>query len=141
MFLPSNEHTFHFKATGEKTKQKYEGTFTVKCLLTAVEAVEVGLRTDAFNRGSKTIHSSVAILNRAFAELDIRILKAPSFWKDANDGRDLLDPNIVLEVFDQALGAEKVYTDRVEAAAKEADEQAEKAIETKKKKNAEKSSD
>ncbi len=132
MNLPSNEYTFSFKTTGDKTKKVFEGSFTVKCLLTSAEIIEVGLRLDQYNRGSKTLAPGVNLLNRAFAELDVRMIKAPSWWKDSQDGRDLFDTNVVLEVFDRAIEAEAVYDKRVAEAA----DVAEKAAEESQKKKA-----
>lgn len=125
MNLPKNTYTFTFREKGEKTKKTYEGTFVVKCLLTALEVGQVAINQDVLNGGVKNIPSGVAILNRALAELDVRIEKAPSFWKDANNGRDLMDLNIILEVYNKALDAETDYEKRINEEA----EQAEKAIE------------
>lgn len=123
MILPSNEYTFSFSDKGERTKKTYEGSFTVKCLLTMEEIRQVGIRLDNLNVGSKTLAPGVALLNRAFAELDVRILKAPSWWKDASDGRDLFDTNIILGVFENAIDAERVFDERITEKA-ESDEQA-----------------
>lgn len=125
MNLPSNEHTFHFKDHGERTKQVFEGHFTVKCILTMQESVDVGLRLDALNGGSKTLVPGVQILNRAFAELDVRIIKAPSWWKDSANGRELFDSNIVLGVFDKAIDGERIYEDRIKEASGDAQERVE----------------
>lgn len=111
--LPSNEYTFTLKVKGDKTKSSYEGPFTVKCLLSNGELIDVGLRIDAYNRGSTTVPQGIALLNRALAELEVRIIKAPSWWKDSNSGRDLLDTNVIYEVFEKSLDAEKVYDERI----------------------------
>ena len=121
MDLPKNDHSFSFSEKGERTKKTYEGQFTVKCLLTMEEIRQVGLKLDLFNGGSKTLPGLVALLNRAFAELSVRIIKAPSWWTDSNDGRDLFDTNVVLEVFNSAINAEQVWDDRIKDAAKDAD--------------------
>lgn len=128
MNLPSNEYTFSFNDKGERTKTRYEGKFTVRCILTMQEIVDVGLKIDELNRGSKTLAPGVGLINRAFAELDIRVLKAPSWWKDSNNGRDLLDLNIVLGVFEKAMDAETEFSTRLEKAAEEADAAAETSL-------------
>jgi hypothetical protein len=122
MDIPSREHTFFFKDKGERTRKNYEGNFTVKALLTQQEIVDVGMLLDQYSRGSKTLVQGVALLNRAFAELDVRIVKAPAFWKDSNQGRDLLDTNIVFGIYKASMDAESEYDKKLEEAAKAADE-------------------
>lgn len=122
MDIPSRETSFYFKDKGERTRKNFEGTFTVKALLTQQEIVDVGMLLDQYSRGSKTLPQGVALLNRAFAELDVRIIKAPSFWKDSNQGRDLLDTNIVFGVYKAAMDAETEYDKKLDEAAKQADE-------------------
>lgn len=124
MDIPSREHTFYFKDKGERTRKTFEGTFTVKALLTQQEIVDVGMLLDQYNRGSKTLPQGVALLNRAFAELDVRIVKSPSFWKDSNEGRDLLDTNIVFGIYKAAMDAETEYDKKLDEAAKQAEEAA-----------------
>jgi hemolysin activation/secretion protein len=121
--LPSNEYSFSLSAQGEKTKQKFEGSFTVKCLLSNKELIEVGLRTDAYNNGSQSVSTTgVGLMNRAIAYLEVAITKAPSWWKDSDSGRELLDRNVLYEVYNKALDAEKVYDERISKAAEEAEE-------------------
>lgn len=123
MDLPKNEYTFQFNERGERTKKIYDGSFTVRCLLTMEDIRRVGIKLDILNGGSQTLPPGVGLLNRAFAELDIRIIKAPSWWKDANDGRDMFDTNVILEVFNKALDAERNWDERVTEAAGEAEKQ------------------
>jgi len=132
MSLPSNEHTFVLKIDGERTKQTFDGTFTVRCLLTNAEIIEVGLRIDQYNKGSQTVPPGVALLNRALAELDVRIMKSPSWWKESDGGRNLLDTNVIYEVFSKSLEAEKIYDERIAEAAKKSDAAADASTKRKK---------
>lgn len=136
MDLPSNEYTFNLDETGERTKRRFDGSFTVKCLLTIDEIVDVGLRMDAYNRGSTSVMPGIQLLNRARAELEVRIQKSPSWWRDSNNGRDLMDTNIILEVFNKALDAEKVYDERIASVSKGAEEVLEKSASKKSAKQA-----
>ena len=134
MLLPiSNEYTFHFSTKGETTGLKYEGTFKIKCLLTTSEKVDVGLRTDSYNRGSKTVSQGVQVLNATMAELDVRVLDAPAFWKDADYGRDLLDTNIIYEVFKKMTEGEEDFRKRLKEVAEKSEKDAEESVKSKKK--------
>jgi hypothetical protein len=134
MLTIKNEYTFPVKIVGERSKKTYEGNFTVKCVLNYQEQINVGLLIDEYNRGSRTVPEATFRMNRALAELDIRILvdertgnqKAPSWWRDSNGGRELIDKNVVLELFLKALDAETDFDKRIEEEGKEAEEAIEK---------------
>jgi len=121
MDLPKNDHSFTFSEKGERTRKTYEGQFTVKCLLSMEEIRQAGIKLDLLNGGSRTLPGGVALLNRAFAELSVRIIKAPSWWTDSNEGRELFDTNVVLEVFNKAIDAERVWDERITKAADDAE--------------------
>jgi hypothetical protein len=135
MLLPvSNEFTFFLSVKGESTGLKYEGTFKVKCLLTNAEKVDIGLRIDAYNRGSKTVATGISILNATIAELDVRIMESPSFWKDSDYGRQLMDTNVVYEVFKKANDAEEDFKKRLKEIADAAEKQSEETVKKRKEK-------
>lgn len=126
MLLPGNEYTFHYKGKGDTTSEFYEGDFTVACVLTNAEQMEVAIRTDRYSGGSKSLAEQFKLTNRVFAELDMRIKKSPKWWTESNGGWDLHDTNIVHEVFKKAMDASKDWADRL----KEKADQAVKAAET-----------
>jgi hypothetical protein len=134
--LPSNESSFHLKVVGNRTKNTYEGDFVVKTYLTNSELIDVGLRLDTYNRGSQTVNQGVTLLNRAIAELEVRILKAPSWWKDSDHGRNLFDTNILLELFNKVMDAEASYGEKIEEVAKAAEKSIESSGSKKKSKEA-----
>jgi hypothetical protein len=129
MDLTNREVTFHFETTGAKSKKKYEGDFTVKSVLTNGEQIAVALRADQYNAGSTSLPAAVARFNQAIAELEVRIVQkdgkqsAPSWWRDADGGRTLVDPNLVTELFLKAQeegdkAFEKLLNDQIAAAEK-----------------------
>lgn len=135
MLLPvSNEYTFHLSVKGESTGLKYEGTFKVKCLLTTSEKVDIGLRLDSYNRGSKTVSQGVAVLNATLAELDVRIMESPSFWKDSDYGRELLDTNVIYEVFKKSNEAEEDFKERIRSIAEKSEKESEESAKSSAKK-------
>jgi|GEM_PF-2993310 len=136
MFLSNNEHKFYFKDKGERTGQSFEGDFVAKCILNQIEQIEVALRVDRYNGGSKTISPGHALMNRAIAELEIRLVKAPTWWTDSDGGRTLYDSNILYSVFEEAFKGEKAWAERLKKEAEEAEgtaEKSQKAKEAKKK--------
>jgi hypothetical protein len=124
--LPNNEYIFHFKSKGEKSGDWYEGSFTVACVLNNLEQMEVAIRTDRYNAGSRTLPEQFKLFNRIMAELELRIKKAPTWWTENNHGWALFDANIVHEIFNKAMEAEKVWSDRLKEKADQAEKTAEK---------------
>lgn len=140
MELPfKNEETFNLKVKGSRTQNSYEGNFTVKCILTNGDIGTVAQKFDAYNGGSATLAQGAAILNRAYAELEVRILKSPSWFKDSDFGRELFDSNVLLEIFAKAMDAEKNYGKQITTAADAAEEEVNKALAANKSKKEKKS--
>jgi environmental stress-induced protein Ves len=131
MHLPNNSHTFRVKTKGDKTGEWFEGDFTVKCVLNQEEIVDIALRTDQYNRGSTSVPAAFALLNRMFAELEVRVVRdkqtgksqAPTWWVESDHGRLLLDRNVLEEVFINAAKAEKVWADRLQEQAEKAEKE------------------
>jgi hypothetical protein len=126
--LPDKNQTFTLDVVGERTKERFQGSFTVKAMLTIAETVDVGLRTDAYNNGSRTIGERIYLMNRAIAEMEVRLvsdpkkgLLAPSWWKDSDGGRTLLDLNVLYEVYNKAMSAETEYEKRLNTSADDAE--------------------
>lgn len=140
MLMDENEKTINFKSIGTRSGKVYEGRFTFKCLLTNMEQVEVALRTDRYNGGSSTIAPDKSIISRAIAELEIRTVdyeKSPSWFRDSDYGRHLVDNNVLFDLFAEAMKAEKGWADDL----KEKADQVEKDAEENQKKVAEEASE
>lgn len=140
MFLDNNERTVVFSSEGERSKKKYEGKFTFKCLLSNLEQVEVALRTDRYNGGSQTLAPAKALISRAIAELEIRIVdydKTPSWFRDSDYGRHLVDTNVLFDLFQQAMKAEREWAEDLEEKAEKVEKDAEKSRKAKKKQESE----
>lgn len=110
--LPKNEKTFKVDITGEVSFNKWQGDFTVACVLNIgqkhqIEVEKTRLIADLSNPTEKLLGLSVIISN-----LLVRIKEAPKWW-DMASGLDLLDENVALEVFDQCMKAEREWKDSV----------------------------
>jgi hypothetical protein len=113
MLLPQIETQIEFECTGETTSKRYSGSFTVKSVLNNFEATEVALRTDRYNGGSQTIPVQIALFNRAVAELELRVKSSPEWWSKSDSGRLIFDQNVVFELFNKVLEAQKEWKDRL----------------------------
>jgi hypothetical protein len=136
--LPPNEHTFELMSdggktvVGDKTGKKYEGSFTVKCVLTNAESIRVAVNTERYCEGQPGIPAYYRLFNRAIAEAEVRVRfdkdkgrpMAPGWWIDAEAGRELFDQNVVFDIYNQCMAAEKAWKDKVNGSAKESEKAA-----------------
>ncbi|CAB4127009.1 hypothetical protein UFOVP75_53 [uncultured Caudovirales phage] len=102
--------SFSISVIGERTQEKWFGEFTAKTLISHRDE----LRRDAIRRellgGTNPQFADVRQKNQAelFAEMSIRITKAPSWWMESNGGMDMYDDNVIAEVYAECLKAEQV---------------------------------
>jgi hypothetical protein len=130
--LKNNERTFDFEVKGNVTHEVYKGQFTVKCLLQNDEMIEIYKLVDRYNGGSYTLHSGASNFNRALAELEVRLVAAdakgnsllPKWFSDSNYGRKLLNPNVVIELYEKALAEIVEYRKELGLLVEKAEEEA-----------------
>jgi len=121
--LPKNEHTFDFNEIGEMTGNKYEGKFTVYCILNlglrhALEVERSRLQRDMMN-------PTVGLSNISFllSNLRVRIINGPAWWDESNSGATILDDNIMRVLLDKVLEAEDIWKKKLEDSKKKSEEQ------------------
>ena len=107
--LPKNEKTFTFDKEDGFTGQKYSGEFTVKCVLTfadrrVLELEKSRLRLDILNPTSELL-----ALTTIQASLKTRIISAPSWWKESDNGNNILDSEVVITLFDKVMEQEDLW--------------------------------
>jgi hypothetical protein len=117
----SNSETFVLDGVvGETTGTSWTGKFIAKKRLSFNDQ----LARDNFRRqmlGAAVGEPSAraASVAQIFSELLVRLVEAPTWWVDADEGRLLEDENVIVAVYDKAL---KVENDAREAVAKAAAE-------------------
>lgn len=112
--------TFSVHVIGEATGYEYAGNFKVKPILSQAEQ----LGRDELARtmlGAKATEASPRANSQAYilAEIQIRTVEAPAFWKEAKSGLALLDENVMSHVYDKIQAVELAWR---EAVKKKADE-------------------
>ncbi len=113
-----NSETFVINVVGDTTGETQTGKFIAKKRLSFNDQ----MRRDNHRRqmlgeapGEPTPRAnSMATI---FSELLVRLTEAPSWWVDADEGRELEDENVIVEVYDRAL---KVEADAKEEVSKRA---------------------
>jgi hypothetical protein len=116
--------TFTINTVGENTGRVYTGKFLVKTVIsrrdyfTADERRRMILGANA-QAATPTVQGEAYL----FGQLYVRILEAPKFWTDSDNGLDLEDTNVIAEVFELTMQKEQERSQSLK-------EEADKAVKT-----------
>jgi hypothetical protein len=96
--------SFALNIIGTDTQQPFTGTFKVKALLTRKEQ----FLADQYRRdllGPNPEAAMPQLIGEAFmmAQLKVRLLESPDWFKNSNFGLDLLDSNITPTIFEKCM--------------------------------------
>jgi hypothetical protein len=113
MDLPKNEKSFMFSKEGEVTGFKYEGQFSVKCVLTAADKRVLEIEQSRLMVDLKNPTSNLIAISRVVANLRIRVLKAPDWFDQMIGDLETLDDNILFDVWSECLQASQNWHDEL----------------------------
>ena len=117
--LPKFEKTFDFSETGETTGYKYEGTFTVRCVLNMAQRHGMELERTRLLADYKNPSADLAFIAGTLSECRARVIDGPSWWKDKL-GADLVDEEIVFTLANKCYDAETQWKAQLKVKAEEA---------------------
>ena len=123
MDLPKNEKSFHFKHAGELTGRIYEGEFLVKCVLNLADKRTLEVEKSALSLDLTNPSGNLAAISDVVANLRVRVIDSPDWFKQAVNSLDILDDELFFEVYGECLEASAAWVDKVKgkAADKDAD--------------------
>lgn len=105
MNLPKNEKSFHFSKEGEVTGFKYEGEFTVKCALSLGDKRLIEIEKSRLSVDLMNPTGNLDAISRIMANLRVRVLKGPEWFTQQVNTMNILDEEIVFEVYSECLKA------------------------------------
>ena len=117
MDLPKNEKSFLFDHIGELTGRKYEGTFTVKCILNTAEKRILEIEKSALTADLSNPTGNLSALSTVIGNLRVRVLKSPDWFKQSIATLDLLDEEVLFELYGKALDLEEEWIKEVKGEA------------------------
>lgn len=113
MSLPPNEKTFTINVVGDTSKQNWTGEFTAVCMPNLRQKSEASIMEAQLNRDLMTLDQDTILYHRMVASLSQRLIAAPEWWLSSDNGRNLLDANVIFEVFKECVAAEKEWKEKV----------------------------
>ena len=106
MELPKNEKTFTFNEKGDTTLKDYEGSFTVKCVLSMFDKRVLEIEKSRLKADVANPSAELTALTIILANLKVRVSDSPEWWKNSDNGNNMTDENIVVTLFDKVMDQE-----------------------------------
>lgn len=121
--LPKREKTISLDIVGEDSGLQYKGDFVVRCILNmagkhALELEKTRLMADYANPSRGLAGISISL-----ATIKAKIIKAPEWWYELGEGADVIDENVIVELYDKTVEAERKWRDGLAKKAEEAKEE------------------
>lgn len=121
MHFPNKERSFYFDYTSQ-FGNRYEGNFTVKCLLSIgekhrLELEKTRLLGNHINPTDELIGIAVILSN-----LRAKILEAPNWWTQSRGGESIEEEDVLANLYGQVQDAEMEWRKELAEKAKKAEE-------------------
>jgi hypothetical protein len=113
MDLPKNEAIFHVDLEGDTTYKRYEGQFTVRCVLSAGQRHTMELEKSRLIGSSPQPTDALIGLSEVLGTLRAKIIEAPEWWKQSLGGSSLADENVLMELYTKVADEEVKWRQKV----------------------------
>lgn len=113
----SNEkhEAFEVNLVGNISGQTWIGKFRAKPCLTWRDRINIDRTYRELVGGTgNTDDVGVAAMAKIVSQLSFRLTETPQWWKEAQGGLDLIDSNVIEEVFQKAKDIEEQYYKKLE---------------------------
>lgn len=105
MNFPNTEKTFYFDYTTQ-FGNRYEGNFTVKCLLSAGEKHRLELEKSRLLGNSVNPTDDLVGLAVVLSNLRHRITDAPNWWTQSRGGEEIKEEDVLAELYSKTQDSE-----------------------------------
>lgn len=113
MDLPSKEKTFDFEHVGQTTDKKYDGRFTVRCVLNVGQKHALALEKTRLMGSYENPSDELVGLAIVLATLRARIVDAPEWWKQSQSGSLIDDEDALVYLFQKIQEAESEWKEEL----------------------------
>ena len=121
MDLPKIESVFDFDFTSEIGKH-YDGRFTVLCLLDMGQKHRLELEKTRLLGNYPNPTDGLAGIAVVLANLRVRIVDSPEWWKQSNGGYNIKDEDALVALYDKVQAAEVEWRTQLTEMRKKAQE-------------------
>jgi hypothetical protein len=113
MDLPKNQKSFQLDYTGELTGKRYEGTFTVKCVLNMAEKRKLEIERSGLSADLTNPTGNLNAIALVVSNLRVRVTDAPDWFKQAILTLDILDEDVLFELYSKSLDKSEEWISEV----------------------------
>jgi len=113
MNIPKNEKQFFFSKEGEITGHKYEGQFSVKCILSLADKRAVEIEQSRISVDLQNPTGNLQAISKIIANLRVRVISAPDWFNQAVGSLEILDDDVIFEVYSECLNKTKEWQDEL----------------------------
>jgi hypothetical protein len=111
--FPPNEKKFSIDVEGDITRKRYLGEFVCVCMPTLKQKSDIAILQARLNGDLASLDDSTKAYHNMIAQCSIRLISAPDWWMASDNGRNLMDLSIVVEIFSQCLKAQEEWLAKV----------------------------
>ena len=124
MDLPKIEAVFDFDFTSDLGK-RYEGRFTVLSVLDMGQKHRLELEKTRLLGNYQNPTDGLVGISIVLANLRVKIIDAPDWWKQSKGGYDILDEDMLMALYEKVQAAEGEWRSKLKEMGKKAqDDQA-----------------
>jgi hypothetical protein len=120
MDLPSKQSVFDFEHIGDLTEKKYDGAFTVVCALNMAQKHALELEKTRLLGNYANPTDGLAGIAIILANLRVKIIDAPEWWKQSNGGYDIMDEDCLVALYKKVQEVEAKWREDIKAKGKSA---------------------
>lgn len=113
MSLPENKKSFEISVKGDTSGQMWTGKFETVCVPNLRQRSQAAVMEKQLNGDLKTLDEDTILYHRMISQLGVRIAAAPDWWIASSGGQDLIDVNIVWDVWKNCVQAENEWREKV----------------------------
>jgi len=113
MDLPNKQRTFNFEHVGEDTGKKYEGLFTVLCVLNIGQKHARDLEQTRLLGNHANPTDSLAGFAVILSNLRAKIVDAPEWWKQSAGGSLIEDEDALVLLYKKVEEADALWREEL----------------------------
>jgi hypothetical protein len=110
--LPDMEHTFKIQIEGNESKINWAGEFKYRRPSLGTRG-QIDVMRCKLNQDLRSIDQETNLIHTALAHLRFTLHATPEWWQESDYGGDLMDANVVTEIYSKCMDFERDWAKKV----------------------------
>jgi hypothetical protein len=131
--MKAETFSFSISERGESTGETFNWSFTAKRRLSIRDRItKDSIRRQLVGERPETAEPATIMRAEMLAQLQVSLTVSPKAWRDAGNGLDLFDDNVIIAVYEKVMEEQNKAVEQAEKAGDDAKEKLRKVARTKK---------